>query len=264
MKKIVKGVEPPKLLSYHQHFPANDWEQFRRNNRQNGRYTEVKDHLITDQGGLCAYCEIDLKQAVQSGDKDDFRVEHFHPKSDNSSGHNWNLDWNNLLGCCHGGSERDVIDGTSTNRSSRYTSPDHSCDVPKGGQNWDNIILNPLALPALPLLFEFARSNGAISTHQHNCTEANVDQQKAQNSIDYLRLDSPRLRRLRREALDTINLNLQSKIQSGMTLDEARSDIARRMLRKNAAGHWPAFFSAIRSYLGQAAEEQLDSIGYQG
>nr|CAA6805702.1 MAG: TIGR02646 family protein [uncultured Thiotrichaceae bacterium] len=263
MKKVLKCAEPTVLLTYRQNNPTNIWRQFRRNK---ARYDEVKGDLIRDQGGLCAYCEIDLKQAPQASDKDDFRVEHFHPKSDQTTGYNWHLDWNNLLGCCHGGSERNVIDAASSapNRAGRFGCGDHSCDVPKGNNNWDHIILNPLTLPASPLIFVFQRSNGSVSIHPQNCLEAGVSQQQALQTIDNLRLDSPRLQRLRGEVLDQINQNLQSKIQNGMTPDEARRDIARRMLRKNSVGRWPAFFSAIRSYLGQAAEDHLGTIDYRG
>ena len=215
MKKIVKGVEPPKLLAYRQRFPMNNWKQFRKNNNTNQRYTEVKSQLIVDQGGLCAYCEIDLKQAIQPGELDDFRVEHFHPKSDSTSGYNWNLDWNNLLGCCHGGSNSHVPDAVSVNGAGRYTSnrPDRSCDVPKDNHNWGHIIFNPLTLPSSPLLFAFQRSSGSIKVHTQNCMTAAVDQQKIQDSIDYLNLDSLRLQRLRRKALGTLNDNLQKKAE---------------------------------------------------
>ena len=261
MKKIVKGVEPPELINYRQQNPTGTWERFRRNK---SRYVAVKNQLINDQGALCAYCEIDLKQTSQATEKDDFRVEHFHPKSDNTSGHNWHLDWNNLLGCCHGGSERGVVDATPVSRAGRFGAGDHSCDVPKGNNNWDYVIFNPLILPASPLLFVFQRASGSIGINQQNCLEANISLQTAQDTIDNLSLDSARLRRLRTETLDSINANLRQKMGEGMTLDEARRDIAQRMLRKNAAGRWPAFFSAIRDYLGQAAEEQLESTGYQG
>jgi len=36
------------------------------------------------------------------------------------------------------------------------------------------------------------------------------------------------------------------------------------LLRRDAEGRWPVFFSAIRGYLGEAAEQQLRAIGYRG
>ncbi|WP_287605186.1 retron Ec78 anti-phage system effector HNH endonuclease PtuB [Thiothrix sp.] len=258
MKNITKGAQPDKLLNYQQQNPNNDWDQFR---RKKPSYQQVKQQLLTDQGGLCAYCEIDLKQATHTTDKDDFRVEHFHPKSDHTTEHNWNLDWNNLLGCCHGGSRADVAEANL-----RFTSPDHSCDIPKGNHDWDNHILNPLHLPAFPAVFSFSRSDGAMSVQEMNCLSAGIDENKAQQTIDLLHLDiaAGRLRRLRKATLDAINASLQNELKKGVSVQEARIKLAQRLLRRNADDHWPRFFSAIRSYLGEAAEEQLKAINYQG
>ncbi len=258
MKNILKSPEPNGLLSYRQQNPNNDWDQLR---RRKPYYQQVKQQLRADQGGLCAYCEIDLKQASHASEQDDFRVEHFHPKSDKMTGHNWSLDWNNLLGCCHGGSRKDVPEA-----SARFTSPDHSCDVPKANHDWDNDILNPLRLPAFPAVFSFARSNGAMSVHATHCQSAGVDVNKAQQTIDLLHLDaeSGRLRRLRKATLDAINSQLQRELANGVSLEDATTKLAQSLLHQNVAGHWPAFFSAIRSYLGKVAEEQLKAINYQG
>lgn len=135
MKRVLKGAEPPLLLAYRQKSPQNTWEQFC---KSDARKNEIQQQLKADQGGLCAYCEINLLDAAGT-DKADFRVEHFHPKSDTSSGMNWHLHWPNLLGCCHGGSRSDVVDA-----SKRATTPDHSCDVPKKDKNLTGVILNPL------------------------------------------------------------------------------------------------------------------------
>ncbi|MGO3408549.1 hypothetical protein [Marinomonas sp.] len=72
---------------------------------------------------------------------------------DNTPSRNWHLDWQNLLGCCHGGSQRNVVDA-----SQRFTSPESSCDVPKGEKNLDDVILNPLHIPAFPKFFTSIRS----------------------------------------------------------------------------------------------------------
>lgn len=167
----------------------------------------------------------------------------------------------NLLGCCHGGSRADVPEA-----GSRFTSPDHSCDIPKGNHDWDSDILNPLALPAFPILFVFSRSSGAMQVHEANCLSAGINKNKAQQTIDFLHLDiaSGRLRRLRKATLDAVNMRLQNELAGGVSLEAARSKLAQGLLRRNADGHWPAFFSAIRSYLGEAAEDHLKAIHYQG
>jgi uncharacterized protein (TIGR02646 family) len=256
MKKIAKGAEPEKLMQYRQLKPVNTWEQCRRNQ---DRRIQIQDQLKLDQGGLCAYCEIDLKPA-NGNDAADLRVEHFHPKKiDALTQHNWHLDWQNLLACCHGGSRSDVVDSAG-----RYTSPDHSCDVPKADNDWDNIILNPLYLPAFPCLFKFNRADGSISVNIAHCQQAGVAEGKAQATIDNLRLDAKRLRDLRKPVLDELNEQLRKMVLTGYSVEEARIRLTRAVLKKDGHGHWPAFFSAIRSYLGSAAEQQLNAINYNG
>ncbi len=256
MKKISKSTEPEKLTQYRQLNPTNEWKRCHRNKDCR---VQIQDQLKLDQGGLCAYCEIDLKPA-NGEDAADLRVEHFHPKKiDASTQHNWHLDWQNLLACCHGGSRSDIVDSTS-----RYTSPDHSCDVPKANNDWDNVILNPLHLPAFPCLFKFNRADGSISVNVTHCQQAGVDEAKAQATIDNLRLDAKRLRDLRKPVLDELNEQLQKMVLTGYTVEEAGIRLTKAVLKKDDQGNWPAFFSAIRSYLGRAAEQQLNTINYKG
>lgn len=256
MKKVRKGAEPPRLDAYRQLRPTNTWEQCTKNKN---RRDEIQQQLRGDQGGICAYCEVNLLPAVSSNEVADFRVEHFHPKSDVSTVHNWHLDWNNLLACCHGGSQRGVVDAAS-----RFTSPDNSCDVPKGDNDWDAIILNPLHLPAFPCLFRYTRSDGSMQADSAACLQASVDPLCAQETVSRLHLDAARLRRLRRLALDNLNQQLQALVNKGVPLEEARRRLARAHLSLSVNGEWPAFFSAIRNYLGQEAETHLQAIHFDG
>lgn len=255
MKKVSKGIEPPLLANYRDINPDNEWEQFTsKKYRRNQTQVQIK----ADQGGLCAYCEIDLVEKIED-ELDDFRVEHFHPKSDGTVPHNWHLDWQNLLGCCHGGSQRNVVDA-----SYRFTSPDVSCDVPKGSQNLDNVILNPLHIPAFPKLFSCERTTGEFSVDSENCEQANISVEKAQNTIVELNLDTERLRRFRREILNKLNDDVRRLVSQGFSIGEAQKRLAEVNLKKNTNGHWPKFFTSIRSYLGSTAERQLLSIHYDG
>ncbi|MBL4832428.1 MAG: TIGR02646 family protein [Pseudomonas sp.] len=254
MKKVVKSNEPKGLKVWRIRNPHSHWNAFK---IDKPAYTEVQGLIKSDQAGLCAYCEIDLKPAT-SGTQADFRVEHFHPKSDNSTSHNWHLDWPNLLACCHGGSQKNVVDAAI-----RYSSPDHSCDVPKGNRNLDNVILNPLLLPD-DLLFKFNRSDGSMEVNQSNCQAAGVNADKAQATIVELKLDTLRLRRLRKVKLDSLNAQLRMETDTGLSLGQARIKLAKAHLKKSSDNHWPSFFSAIRSYLGNAAEQQLQIINYIG
>ena len=146
----------------------------------------------------------------------------------------------------------------------RFTSPDHSCDVPKEDNDWDALICNPLHLPVQPSLFRFERSSGAMNVDRAACLAAGVDEARAQATINNLQLDGKRLRDLRKPVLEKLNEQLYALTTAGMPLFEARERLARILLCRDAEGRWPAFFSAIRSYLGEAAEQQLRTIGYQG
>jgi len=254
MKKITKGTEPDLLTKYRQNNPEGNWDQCKRDTL---RKKSIQNKLREDQGGLCAYCEIDLKVGDHQ-DIDDFRVEHFHPKSDTDTGHNWHLDWQNLLGCCHGGSNSNVVDANI-----RFAQSDYSCDVPKGDNNWDGIILNPLDLPATSL-FRFSRSFGSISVIQENCNEVGVSATQAQDTIEKLRLDSERLKRLRKATLDEVNVQLKNLLEKGDDLTIARGKLASILLSKDSKGHWQPFFSTIRHYLGDAAERKLAADNYIG
>lgn len=255
MKRIAKGPEPSGLASFRRGRPDSTWRQFKKADKQ--RLRELQKTIREQQGGLCAYCEINFVPAGSRGVAD-ARIEHFHPKSDTRGGHNWHLDWTNLLGCCHGGTRPNVAEARH-----RYTTPDHSCDVPKADQNLDQRILNPLMIPAFPPLFEFSRQGG-IAVHTKNCQTADIDEELAEGSIRHLRLNAQRLKRLRKAELNEINRVIGDMVAAGVPIEGAREKMAKALLRKDRQGNWPKFFSAVRSYLGEAAEEQLKSIGYDG
>ncbi|MFK4751622.1 retron system putative HNH endonuclease [Oceanobacter antarcticus] len=257
MKKVLKGIEPPLLARYRHKNPTGSWDMFK-NSR--ARRQQLKQQIIADQSGLCVYCEIDLKEQDSHGNAD-YRVEHYHPKSDMTAGHNWALDWQNLLGCCHGGSRPDVTDAAH-----RYTSPDCSCDIPKGSQNLDSVILNPHQMPAFPPIFAFDRTTGEPSVDKVNCSIAGIDPIKAQATIRELRLDAKRLNSLRQTVLNKLNADVRNLLQrnSELSVGEALDRLAATYLQKNSKHHWPPFFSAIRSYLGSSAEKHLRSMDYNG
>ena len=106
MKKVNKGPEPLELQEYRTNHPNHTWTQYRKSRI---RRNAVRNQLISDQAGLYAYCEIDLKEAATPSEEDDCRVEHFYPKSLSTVLNNRHLEWDNLLAVCHGGSQRNVI-----------------------------------------------------------------------------------------------------------------------------------------------------------
>ena len=261
MKACLKGTIPALLEQYQTDNPSANWEQFK-NECQQG-YKDVQEQLQLDQGNLCCYCEIDTKQGLGIG-KDDFRVEHFHPKSDiGSSSHNWALDWQNMFGCCHGGSEKFVTDDKT--RFVQKHAERHS-DVIKSESIWDEKILNPLEIPAFPILFQANRRDGSLSVEEDHCRDAGVDIEKANNCLhpEKLNLNSVRLNSLRKATLDALNEQVEAALSAGLTIEDAILNLTKAELRKDDQQHWPRFFTTIRSYLGKTAEGYLMSINYTG
>ncbi len=257
MKRIFKSPEVPEgLRSFAGLYPDETWERFRRANRRG--YREIKKQLLKDQHGLCAYCEINIKLADEEGCVDDFRVEHFFPKSETDfSVHNYHLDWHNLLGVCHGGSQPNVEDAEE--RFSRRKI-DRSCDVPKGGKPINERILNPLEIPAGVRIFRYASHTGRIIVDEDTCPPELV--RKARNTIRELNLNAPRLMRMRREAITVLEDELAKALDAGADMEQFLSFLAASFLLPDAEGNCQAFFSVIRWFLGPAAEELLSEYNY--
>jgi len=261
MKRCLKGRTSPLLKQYQIDNPNATWEQFK-NECQQG-YKKVQKRLRQNQGNLCCYCEIETKQGLGDG-KDDFRVEHFHPKADKKdSDYNWALDWQNMLGCCCGGTERYVTD--SKNRFISNKNERHS-DALKGEFIWDNEILNPLEIPAFPILFKANRTDGSLEVIEENCRHAEIDVNKAHNCLHpkKLNLNSAKLNEFRKTTMDALNQHISLKLSQGLSIEQAISEVSKEQLRKNKNGYCPAFFTTIRSYLGKNAEVHLQSINYFG
>ena len=96
MKHCDKSLEPDCLKDFRNGNQNSTWDEFR-NHNGGKNYRDLRNTLVRDQGGLCAYCELNLRQENQ-------QVSHFHPKSDNAV-RNWALEWSNLWLSCKGGSQ---------------------------------------------------------------------------------------------------------------------------------------------------------------
>ncbi|ALS37459.1 uncharacterized protein (TIGR02646 family) [Enterococcus rotai] len=96
MLYIEKGREPNSLVGYKKQKDAS----YR--NLDSSVKIDIKNSLLKEQGYLCAYCMSRISLDGTSGDK--MTIEHFHPISDFP---NLQLDYNNLLAVCSGGSDRE-------------------------------------------------------------------------------------------------------------------------------------------------------------
>ncbi|EPL1564136.1 retron system putative HNH endonuclease [Klebsiella pneumoniae] len=199
----------------------------------------LKNEIITDQAGLCAYYEKALRD---EGDNKPlgFKVEHFIPENSKTikekiaAGQpapttNYSLLWTNLLGCCFGGEHprSASYDKSLTDRTNL------SCDVPKSNHNWSELILDPSQQPPDDgTWFEF--DEDGLMYVSADCPTQYVN--KARQSIEMLNLNCVRLTRLRLAALESLST----------ISDEA--DIA-ALLSKDAAGIYGEFISLRKWYL---------------
>lgn len=231
MKAITKNPNCPSQLQSHIAVAPDDtWESFKLNT---AAYNEVKESIKKDQRGICCYCEIDfMSESVVP----DFRVEHFYPKSltpcpDGSNAH---LSWENLLGCCFGGSERHK----PALNTPRFTSPDLHCDAIKGDKDLTNVILNPLHLNSTDKIFKY-NSEGEMLVDLEYCPEDLIE--KANNTINDLNLNQMFLLESRKEVrFAVLNTLHDLVIVEKMTLSQAQSLLHNELIISEAI---PKFYS---------------------
>lgn len=270
MKRVRKQPEPATLHTYRVAVPNGTWEQMRDDVMLGGQlaYSNCRAQSIGDQAGLCAYCEIDIR------DNDPLKchVEHFHPKSD-AAERNWALDWQNMLGVCNGGSHRFV---TTPGFVLEPLAENLSCDAYKDHQvqsgalapACEGWILNPLELRAFPSLFKVSPTDGHLEPDVRACLAIEpwagnnhatvVD--LAQHTIDMLNLNCDRLKDARLVVVRDIERNKKRQREQGFDAAQGLANLTRFYFRRN----WPRFFTVIRACLGDSAENYLRVAGYQG
>jgi uncharacterized protein (TIGR02646 family) len=271
VKRVLKGNEPLTLNVYRQAAPLSTWDEMKCNPNYGGQqaYRDCRSDILSQQNGLCAYCEIDIR------DNNPLKchIEHFHPKADVGSGHNWALDWNNMLGVCSGGSYQYI------NGASFYLAPmdrNLSCDAHKDkmiqsnrlSAQCDGWILNPLQLASFPTLFSIEKSTGRLMADTINCANSTpLTNNKhtsiegmVQNTIDMLNLNCERLSQARLMLIRDIESNKKKQRQAGLSAQQGLENLAQRYFHIQ----WKEYFTTIRLCLGQTAETHLQSINFQG
>lgn len=247
MKRIVKGAEPRNLADFRAACPSATWDEMRNDALHNGQqaYQDCRRQATADQYSLCAYCEckIDLSKPHKC------RVEHLHPKSDISTEKNWSLDWQNLLATCNGG---------ESDASAETPLPANlSCDAHKGDSAID---VSPLDIPAFPNVFLFDKGTGHLEPDPAACSQASVDAGKLKQTMDILNLNCERLARQRRLLLFGIEQRKKKLREKGYSPQSS----APLLVQSYFQTVWPEFFTTIRCCLGQAAENYLHSVNYNG
>lgn len=217
MKKVTKSTIPNVLKNYSPSKKCYSWKKFRKNRR---RYLKIKNAIFKDQGGICAYCEQDFSSQKDDDDYITQMIEHFHPKRDLSSTKDWALDWNNLLGCCTG--------GTEANKAVFATPNNLSCDKYKEIKlpinDVEGEIINPIDMPAFPCLFGIDELTGELLSDSHSCQSFTFSDNKkgntkalVDNTIVVLNLNCNRLLRKRKTHIDNFQ-KLIEKLDRTMIL----------------------------------------------
>jgi len=273
LKTVAKSLPPNELIAFAALLPAAAWDPDFRDyavppNVAGHDYKRIKQRLIADQGSLCAYCErslADLGPNLQ-------RVEHYHPKSDNSvPGINWGLLWTNVIAVCTGGENDD---------RQRHPLPTNlSCDSHKnhwlGKLNPTPAALlalladlqSPLSLAPFPCPFGFDRLTGKLNVDETICSAIDAVLGLAAGST-YTSLNATINTALNLNCDRLCTDRLQVLIQYNQELVKARNAGDRHYGRKLAAKwfgrKWPSYFTTRRILLGQAAEAHLQTLAYQG
>jgi uncharacterized protein (TIGR02646 family) len=258
MKRVHKTLAAPaELAAFQKADPTATWERLRAVGRT--VYTELCTTLRTDQGGLCAYCELAATKEANS-----LQVEHVVAKSYRDPACNWALHWPNMLAVCTGGSR-------PAQEQDRYREPlpaNLSCDQYKNhlvttgslGEDSRGIVVNPLDLPALPPLVAVLH-DGRLIPHPDACASVQITpnaypttEELIAKSIEYLNLNCVRLCLARLAAAKTVAGELR-KAKAHSLCPKYLS--LRHGLRRQ-------FFTVYRCRLGKAAEAYLAASGFQG
>lgn len=270
MKRVLKGEEPGSLQIFRAAQPKATWDELRNDAQDGGKqaYADIRTQTHQDQYGLCAYCEIDIRdnESLKS------RIEHFHPKSDAGSATNWALDWPNMMAVCAGGSFRHGEAPHTLEPLDQNLSCDAHKDrliqqgrLPQCCEGW---ILNPLELQAWPSLFSLNKFDGRLSPEPTACAAAapwpgnhHADVPAlVQHTIDMLNLNCERLRQARLQVIWAIERNKKLQRDKNIPPAQALPQLAQRYFRIR----WPQFFTTICLCLGTAADAHLQTAQYQG
>ena len=226
---------------------AADWDGFR-SHAAGASYRELLKKLMSIQHGLCAYCEIDLRDG-------DHQIEHVVPRSEPNRGEERSLDVDNLIACCKGGSARNEFGPDARDDSDRFLQPSKrniSCGEKKGG-DWDADFVDPRTLPALPSLLRVGY-DGRVKADQAACEAAEQSAETVSRTIETLGLNVPRLRVARERRWRALEDSWREHLGDPEVMEEA----ARGELLPQADDGLPRFFTTSRSYFAPWGELILE------
>lgn len=230
---------------------CRDWDRFYNNHRDS--YRELKRIIFSNQNYLCAYCEDHLKEDEHSTQ----RIEHFHPKEDVSTEHNWAFDWNNMVGVCMGGTQEHPTRELHCDARKEQTVTPETCD---------GFLLNPLSMP-VSCLFDIDRMTGKLRANETACESAHVIcnhfasvKELVENTIFVLNLNCDKLNQKRLKVISEYERLRKNLRRNASTKSSVRKEIAKRWF---SFSHL-SFFTTRRILLGEYAEDILTQQGYNG
>ncbi len=262
MKTINKTPGPNGLTQFAEANPNGRWDADFKNYNGGNDYQVIRNQIIDDQGGLCAYCEVRIINLPPHKQ----RIEHFHSKSDlTDPDTNWALDWKNIIGVCIGGDDSDKKLHPLPENLSCDSYKNYLITKKKLPEACEGLFINPLKLAEYPCLFDFDKATGRLRPNMFECREVNIEgnqldstQALVQKTIDVLNLNCDRLIQQRRSVLHQYN----------KLVAEARKRNDKQCFSKMAAqwfqNQWPQFFTIRRILLGEHAEVYLEQIEYKG
>lgn len=215
MRQIIKGQIPPSLSEY-KRTPNATYDGFSAKN-------DVRDALIQEQKGLCAYCSGRIAN-IWNADLNDYKttIEHYKSRTDFP---NLQLEYSNMLGVCNG-----TISGNSKNIL--------HCDKKRGSKI---LTINPLSKNG-ELQIKYSL-NGIISS----------ENDAIQHDIDVnLNLNVRHLVQNRKMLIDTANQRMKSnypkKTNEFWTKAEIEKEI-RYWNETNQKGNLRPFCQSAIAYL---------------
>jgi hypothetical protein len=123
-------------------------------------------------------------------------------------------------------------------------------------------VLNPLEIPPAERLFVVESRTGNLHPDADSCGRSGISVEFVQATIKSLGLCVSRLARTRLRVLETLENEMAALVSDGLTFQEAERQLASEQFRPD--DEWPAFFTTLRWKLGNAAEERLKGIAYNG
>ena len=246
MKRIRALADPtPGLREYLDSVDHANWIEFCSHDA-GASLRELRETLLRNQHGLCAYCEIEIKGPRR-------QIEHVIPRSDDAVGNQRALDISNMVACCMVGTVP-VAGLEEHEREDYYRRPladNMSCGQAKGSQN-DAEFIDPRTVPAVPSLVRVG-ANGLLEVDDNACQAAGVVPERVTRTIEILNLNAERLQSARRKWRLAL-------IEAAQRAGDADRMIAwiRAVLIPDDYSRLPRFFTTSRCYFDPVAERVLD------